>query len=183
MLIDSVVIIAFLIYGFIGFTRGFINSILDMVKSSTSVIIAIVLCRPIASFLNNTFGLAKTCSSIFSTSQKEGELILIAVVIILIFITTRLILRLFNSLATKARENKVINKADSIFGFLFGLLRFCFTFCILSTIVYIITMLPFTDGIYTWLFKNSSVALWLYNTTTDIIFTRILGAFTQMIGL
>lgn len=183
MLLDVIVIIAFLIYGLIGYTRGFMNSAIAMVKSSTSVIIAIILCRPVASFLDSTFGLAETCSSLFKVSEKEGKLVLIALVILLIFIVTRLILRLFNSLATKARNNQIVNKADSIFGFFFGLLRFCFIICIISTAIYVILMLPFTDSLHSWLFKDSSVALWLYDTITNVVFTRILGAVSQLVGL
>ena len=183
MILDILVIALIIIFGVLGYTRGFIKSAMSLIKVSTSVIIAIILCRPLASFLNSVFGLAKFCSKVFNKTQTEGNLILIAISALLIFLIIRIILRFFNKLATNVKENQTANKADSWIGFGFGIVRFCFIFCILSAIIYVITAMPFLDGIRTWLFKGSTIAKWLYDLATDILFTRILGAASHIIGL
>jgi|GEM_PF-3291182 len=183
MILDAIITIIALYFAITGYTRGFIKSALAMIKVSTSVIVAIILSRPVAAFLNKIFGFAKTCASIFKTSESNGNLILIAIVIILIFIGIRIVLRLFNKMATSAKKNRIVNEADSLLGFLFGLLHFCFIFFILSAVVYIITALPFANGLHDWLFSKSVVGLWLYNTATDLLFVKILGAFSKALNL
>ena len=183
MILDILVIATIIIFGVLGYTRGFIKSAMSLIKVSTSVIIAILLCKPFAKLLDNIFGLAKFCAKAFNKEPADGNLILIAISALIIFIIIRVILRFINKLATNAKQNVIANRADSWFGFVFGIVRFCFVFCIFAAVVYIVTAIPFLDGIHTWLFKDSTIALWLYNIATDLLFSKLLSAASQAIGL
>ena len=183
MLLDLIIIAAILIFGGLGYQRGLIKSAVLLIKSSFSVVMAIILARPIAAFLNNSMGLANTCATAFKTTEANGGLTLIAFVALALFLGLRIILHYINKLSTKARENVIARRADSWLGFLFGTLHFCFIFCIASAVIFIITLVPFLDGIHTWLFKDSTITLWLYELATDLIFQKILGAVASAISL
>jgi len=184
MLLDIIVIAAFIIFGVLGYSRGFIKSALSLIRMSTSVVIAIIVSRPIASFLNNTFDLAKTCAWAFKTTQSNGGLILIAIVALVVFLAIPFFMRFINRLAKKAKEkSKIARHADSWLGAVMGVIQFSFFFCILSAIVFIVTIVPFFKGLHDWLFGDSVVASWLYGLATDLIFQKILGAVSSAIGL
>ena len=182
MILDLIVIALFLIFGLVGMRRGFIDSALLMVKTSFSIIIAIVLARPVAGLLNSIFGLQKVCTDLFNTSATNGKLIYIAIIILLIFVLIRLIIHFLRKLGARAKEIKIVKGADSALGFLFGLLRFAFMFCLLSFAVYVITALPFLGGLRTALFEGSTVAKWLYKVVTDLVLHEVLGAAASLIG-
>ena len=169
MLTDIIVIAIAFIFAVSGFSRGFVKSALSMVKISISVIIAILLARPIATFLNNVFGLA-------NLFDANGELLLVVIVALVIFIVTRLLLRYLKLKVKRAREeHPAFNKVDSVMGFLFGMLRFLFLFLIFSLILYVITLIPFLDAIRAWIFDGSTVAAWLYDLMTTVVFGEILN--------
>jgi uncharacterized membrane protein required for colicin V production len=170
MVVDIIVVALFLVFGALGYTRGFVRSALAMVKISVSVIIAVLLARPLANLLENWFGASRAFGA-------NGGLIMIAICAVAIFIVIRLLLRLIKALSDKTKErSRVINFADRWLGLLFGFLRFCFMFVIISAVVYLISAIPFLSGLRDGLFQDSKVALWLYNLATDVVFAKILAA-------
>ena len=177
MLTDIIVIAIAFLFAVTGFSRGFIKSALSMVKISISVLIALLLCRPIATFLDNVFGLA-------GAFDANGELLLVAITALVIFITTRLLLIYVKRAVKRAKEeHPALNKVDSVLGFVFGILRFLFLFFIFSLVLYIITLIPFLDAIRVWIFGESTVAAWLYEIMTTIVFHELLGVFAGAVGM
>ena len=179
MLTDIIVVGAFVAFAVLGYFRGLTRSAVSLVRISISVIIAFLLASPIAKLLNNLFRLSNALAKAFNTSAGNGNLILIAIVTIVIFIILRVVLMKLVRMADKAREdNHVFSYFDRWLGALFGVLRFVFLFSILAIAFRFITFIPFLKSLRDVVFGGSTVALWLYNLVTNIILSEALSAAT-----
>ena len=180
MLADVILIGSFIAFAVLGYARGFVKSVVLLVRVSFSVIIAFLLANPAAKLLNS-LGFAGLMSNIFGTTESNGRIISIAIMTIVIFIILRLILNKFVNLAERAREkSRAFGIADHWLGALLGALRFMFTFCIIAVAFRLITLLPIISGLHDIVFDGSVVALWLYELVTKTILS---GAINAMSGV
>jgi len=180
MLADVIVIGAFIAFAVLGYARGFVKSVVSLVRVSFSVIIAFLLANPAARLLNS-LGFADLMASIFGTSQGNGRIISIAVMTLVIFLILRLILSKFVNLAEGAREkSRAFSIVDHCLGALLGALRFVFLFCIIAVGFRLVTLLPIISGLHDTVFSGSVVALWLYELVTKTI---LAGAINAAAGL
>jgi len=182
MLTDIIVIGAFIAFAVLGYVRGFTRSVVSLIRISISVVIAFLLGSPLARMFNN-WGLGKSLAELFGTSVTNGRYITTALVTIIIFIILRLILHKFVRIADKAQENgNVVGALDRWLGAGFGILRFVFLFSILAIVFRLITLLPLVDSLHGIVFKESIVALWLYDLIVKTIFAGALAVASQYLG-
>lgn len=175
MLTDAIIILAFLAFAILGYTRGLVKSAASLVRVSVSVVIAFIISRPIAAVLNSIFGLNKALANMFKVSS--GKAILIAIVTIIIFIVIRLVLHKLVKFAEKSREkSKTFNHIDRWLGALFGALRFLFLFSLFAIGFYLITRIGFIKSLEDTVFGNSHIANWLYKLVVKIILVQGIAA-------
>lgn len=76
MVLDIILLVLMLVFAFLGYKKGFMRSILSMLKGVMSLIIAVITAKPIAAFFDRLFGLGKSIGSLFiptvETLQKNG---------------------------------------------------------------------------------------------------------------
>lgn len=182
MLTDIIVIGVFISFSVLGYLRGFVKSVVSLVRISTSVIIAFLLANPVAKLLNSA-GFGDWLGWLFATSDSNGRIISVCFVTLIFFIILRIILSKFVNLAEKAREtNKPFGIADRLLGGLFGMLRFVFMFCIIAVIFRLVTFLPLVNSLHDLVFGGSVVTLWFYNLITKTILAELLAAASNLLG-
>jgi len=142
-----------------------------------SILVSIFLARPVASLLDNWFGLADTFSGWFTgegtidtMARNNGFMLVVIFVAIFLFISIRLTLWLLRKKIKKLKERlPEFNRVDQILGFFLGLVRFILYAAVISTFLAFAESISFLERIPNWLFEDSTIAYWIYQRCLDLV--------------
>jgi uncharacterized membrane protein required for colicin V production len=170
MVIDIIIVLAFIFFAGLGYLRGFVKTALAMFKVSVSAIVAFILANPTSRMVCAIFKL-----------KRDGTVV--AITAIVLFVLIRLAMRLIAGLTDKAREkNKTINWLDRVLGLALGIVRFMFIFSILAVIFYIVTRIPFARSLEDVVFRGSKIAHWLYELVVYTLLIKLIAAASSALG-
>jgi uncharacterized membrane protein required for colicin V production len=165
MVLDIIIVIIALLYMGLGFWRGLLRSVLSLVKISVSIILAILLGRPIAGLLDKWF----------SISEGVGEFTWIAICVLCVFILLRLVLRLLDKVVRSAHEKSDgVKKVDRILGLIFGFVRFAMLCFVISLVIFVAEAIGL--NLVEPMFKNSPVCEWIYRTCVKLLINPAISA-------
>ena len=183
MIIDVIVVLAFVGLVALGFIRGIVKSAVMLVSIPITIVASLLLASPITAFLNYTFGFAKAVAGWFNTTKSNGKILAVIIVAVVVFVAIRLVFYKLTKMSAKAQENKkLVGKVDKWLGAAFGVLRFFIYFTLAAVAFRLITVLPFVgDKLHKIVFDDSKVALWLYNLVIKVIFLKAMAAAGSML--
>jgi uncharacterized membrane protein required for colicin V production len=157
MLLDIIIVIAFLAYAFMGYRMGIMLGIVGLVKTSFAIIVAVALAKPIGNLADSIFHLGVSDIELWIGSA------------VAIFLVIQLVLLFFKRIIKRMTENKVVNFADSWLGLLFGVLKLCGIMFIAFSLLFVLAKIPFLSELEDWIIKESAIGNWLYERTVDIL--------------
>ena len=170
MVVDIIVGLAILLFVALGLARGFVKSMVMLVKIPMTIGISFFLAAPLASFLN-TIGFLRILAGWIGSSIELTGIISVIALAVIIFVAIRVILHKLVKKSDQVKERrKFYNRADRILGVVFGLAQFIVIFTLISILFAAVNWL-FTQvgvNIHGMVFSGSYVALWLYDLILSI---------------
>ena len=169
MLLDVIVVLLIAAWGYLGFRKGFMQSLIGFTSTSVSLIFAIALAKPFSKLLD----LMKLSKAIGTDGKGTFALLLISAAIL--FIIAKVAFWYISKLAGKWKEKSPATKhVDSTLGILFGVAKMLFTVFAVLGIFYIMSWMPGLNKAISWLLKGSHVAKWFYDIMARVI-TSLIG--------
>ncbi len=220
-ILDIVLIVLIVLTGLIGFSKGFLNSLLSLVGSLLSFVGAFFLAKPLAELLNSWFSLGSTIgkslssqitpffSSFTNATGSEilanhcsaggilkyafklfinpetvyesetalasslgltaGNLVLMAICIILAFIVIKIVIKLLSKIFDSMKKNnKAINGLDKLLGLIMGAAKGLLIIAIVIIIANCIQTIPAVASALDTVFEGSTVAKPLYDFVSNL---------------
>ena len=163
MIVDIIVGLAFLLLVLLGFFRGFVKSVVMLVKIPVTIVASFLIASPLAALLSVT-GLQEWLARQIGLSVANTRIIVVIALAVIIFIIIRIILWKLIKMSDKAKEKKrVLSKVDRFLGLLFGIAHFTVIFTLVAMLFFFVTLLPFLSSLRGVVFDGSYVAKWLYD--------------------
>ena len=73
LIIDLIVILALIIFGFIGFKKGFINSVLSLFSWVVCIVVAVLVAKHVASWINGVYDFSALIGGKITSSLSNNE--------------------------------------------------------------------------------------------------------------
>jgi uncharacterized membrane protein required for colicin V production len=176
MITDIIVGLAFLLLVLLGFFRGFIKSVVMLVKIPVTIVVSFLAAGPLSGLLK-LIGFQSVFAGWTGLSEQTAGIIVLIALAVIIFIVIRLILWKLVKISDKAKENKrMFSKADRFLGLLFGLVHFTIIFTLVSIVFFFFTLIPFFTHWNEAVFEGSHVAKWLYNIIVQFVVEQAYAA-------
>jgi len=113
-----------------------------------------------------------------------GFFALIVLCAVIIFVVVRILLRILDKYIKKLTENQTGFVVDAWLGALFGILRFLISVMCWMMFLFVLSSIPFINGIAEWLFSGSVICHWLFEATGSIVlwFFRTFDVVSFVVG-
>ena len=166
MVLDIVLVLAFLACLAYGYYRGFMGAVVGFGAKLITLILALALASPIATLINNWFNLSRSFDGILGGAG--GHFITIFICGAAVYILFRLFfLTISRFIRNAKRENRAVDRLDKIAGVLLGVAKFFSAIILLSTITFLLSVIPLVGNSVDLLFSGSTVGLFLYNLVVE----------------
>ena len=173
MVADIIIVFIALAFIALGVYRGFMRGILNFITTTVAIILSLLGARPILMLINSITN---------NTIERDGQLGILIMTAVGIFIAIKLIVMVLKFKISKIKDkSKTINHIDRMFGAVLGLFKFIITSCIVATFILILGNV--FSGLRPWLFNNSIIALWIYDTALAIVLPLITAAGAAVLGV
>ena len=168
MLLDVIVVLLIAAWGYLGFRKGFMQSLIGFTSTSVSLIFAIALAKPFSKLLD----LVKLSKAIGTDGKGTFALLLISAVIL--FVIAKVAFWYISKLAGKWTEKSPITKhVDRTLGIAFGVGKMLFIVFAALGIFHVLSWVPWLKGIVNWFMEGSHVAKWFYDIMVRVITSLI----------
>ena len=159
MIADIVIVLIAVAFMAWGAYRGFMRGILGFITNTVAIILALLGARPILSLINSITN---------NTIVRDGQLGILIMVAIALFIAIRLIVMILKFKIMKIKDRfRMVNAVDRVLGALLGLFKFALAMAIVAILVLLLGNI--FSGLRPWLFEGSIIAEWIYDRALDVV--------------
>lgn|GEM_PF-1255000 len=149
-----------------GYYRGLMGAIVGFTAKFVSLIVAFVLASPLAGLLDRWFGIFGTFDGILGGAG--GRFLTIFICGAVVYILFRIFFHIVGKFIRRAKENnETLNRVDKFLGIFLGIAKFACLMILLSTLAFLLSVIPLVGNSVDWLFEGSTVGRWIFNLVVE----------------